>query len=352
MGEQEIGDIEEIRRKLEGWMQQRLIDRPGLSVGELKFPLASGESSVTLIFEATWPDGTAEEFVFRMAPRVSHVFDHHDLLMQVQMMELMRGYDIPAPTVLGYEADASLVGSDFYVMGFCEGRIPPDKPPMAIAGWVKDEIDAEQRATMWRTGLEALSRVHLIDINQHDLSRLPQAKPGEAAVAQELRTFDAIFKPDLRASVDPIIAEGWNYLLNTPPESEALGLCWGDARPGNMIFRDDRPVAIIDWEMANVSDPLTDLAWWVWIDKCNSEGLGFDRLTGLPTRAEIYAQWNELTGRSLDNLPWFELFAVVRYAVILELKFKAMIAENPDFAAPPNFAAQYIPELLKAARTR
>ncbi len=350
MGKQEIGDLEEIRRNLEGWMQRRLEDRPGLKIGELNFPQASGESSVTLLFEATWPDSTAEGFVFRMAPSVSQVFDHHDLLMQVQMMELLRSEGIPAPSILGYEADASLFGSDFYVMDFCEGRIPPDIPPMAIAGWVKEEIGSREREMMWRTGLEAMACVHRIDIRQHDLSRLPSAKKGEATIAQELRTYDAIFKPELRASADPRILEGWEYLSANPPESEAPSLCWGDARPGNMIFRDHRPVAIIDWEMANVSDPLTDLAWWVWVDKCNSEGLGFDRLSGLPTPEEIYAHWQELTGRSLHNLPWFELFAVVRYAMIIELKFRAMNAENPDFQIPENFAAQYIPELMEVVR--
>lgn len=350
VGEQDIGDLEDIRRTLEGWMQRRLADRPGLRIAELCFPQASGESSVTLIFETSWPDGAAEKFVLRMAPPVSQVFEHHDLLMQVQMMELMRSEGIPAPRILGYEPEASLVGSDFYVMGFCEGRIPPDKPPMAIAGWVKEEIGAEERATMWRTGLETLAHIHRIDIGRHDLSRLPRAKEGEAAIAQELRTFDSMFKPALRASVDPLIAEAWEYLMASPPKSEAPGLCWGDARPGNVIFRDHRPVAIIDWEMANVSDPLTDLAWWVWIDKCNSEGLGFDRLSGLPTPADIYARWHELTGRSIQDLPWFELFAVVRYAVILELKFRAMRAANPDMDLPPNFAAQFIPELMTAAR--
>jgi aminoglycoside phosphotransferase (APT) family kinase protein len=103
--------------------------------------------------------------------------------------------------------------------------------------------------------------------------------------------------------------------------------------------------------MANISDPLTDLAWWVWIDKCNSEGLGVERLGGLPTPAEIYADWRERTGRSIRNMAWFELFAVVRYAVILELKFRAFREMNPGMGIPPNFAAQFIPELMKSAKS-
>ena len=351
MGEQDIGDLEEIRRKIEGWLQEHLDERPGLRIADLDFPKSSGESSVTLILDATFSEGPPEKFVLRMAPPTSQVFEKHDLVMQYEMMTLMAEEGIPAPPLLGYEPDASLVGSDFYIMGFCEGRIPPDNPPMAIAGWVKEELDAGQRAVMWRNGLDTLARIHQIDITRRDLSRLPRAREGEPVIAQELRTFDSMFKPELRASVDPIMVEGWEQLMASPPESEGPGLCWGDSRPGNVIFRDLEPVAIIDWEMANISDPLTDLAWWIWIDKCNSEGLGVERLAGLPAPADVYARWQAATGRSVRNIAWYELFAVVRYAVILELKFRAFRDQNPGMEIPPNFAAKFIPELMEAART-
>jgi len=355
VGEQDIGDLEAVRRRIEAWMQDQMADRPGLRIADPRFPTASGESSVTLILDARWPEGSHEKFVLRMAPPKSQVFEHHDLRMQYEMMELMRREGIPAPELLGYEPDASLLGSDFYVMGFCEGQVPPDKPPMAIAGWVKDDLTADERATMWRNGQDVLARIHGIDLDlldAHTRARLPRARPGEPLVAQELRTFDSMFKPELRATVDPIVLEGWEWLIAHPPESERPGLCWGDSRPGNVIFRALEPVAIIDWEMANVSDPLTDLAWWVWIDKCNSEGLGVPRLAGLPSPDEIYERWHRTTGRSIRNLPWFELFAVVRYAVILELKFRAMREANPEMGVPPNFVTPFIPDLLQAARGR
>lgn len=354
MGEQDIGDLEAIRAKIEGWMQHRLADRPGLRIDRLSFPMASGESSVTLILDSRWSGGGEERFVLRMAPARSEVFERHDLRMQYEMMELMQREGIPAPPLLGYEPDPSLLGSDFYVMAFCEGRIPPDKPPMAIAGWVKDEVTADERATMWRQGQDVLARIHAIDLDAHApvLERLPRARAGEPVVAQELRTFDSMFKPELRATVDPLIVAGWEQLMSSPPESEGPALCWGDSRPGNVIFRDGAPVAILDWEMANISDPLTDLAWWVWIDKCNSEGLGVERLPGLPTPSEIYDRWHRTTGRSIRNLPWFELFAVVRYAVILELKFRAMRESNPEMGVPANFVVPFIPDLMKAAADR
>lgn len=361
MGEQDIGDLEKIRAAIEGWLQARMPDRPDLRVADLSFPKASGESSVTLILDVTWAGAdsgagtSAEKMVFRMAPPTSQVFESHDLLMQFQMMSLMAKEGLPAPPLIGYEPDTSIVGSDFYVMGFCEGRIPPDNPPFHATGWVKDDVSAEEREAMWRTGLETLAAIHRIDLARvdpaiADLSRLPRAEAGEPLVAQEVRTFDSMFKPELRRTADASIVEAWEFLAaNMPPDGEPA-LCWGDSRVGNVIFRDARPVAILDWEMANISDPRTDLAWWIWIDRCNSEGLGLERLPGLPKPEDVYQRWHELTGRSIEGIAWFELFAVVRFAFILELKFIAMREANPDFPVIPNFAVQFIPKLMEAVR--
>jgi len=145
-------------------------------------------------------------------------------------------------------------------------------------------------------------------------------------------------------------AERIDRWVATQPEHETL--VHGDYRLDNLLVDGVTPTAIIDWEMANVSGPLTDLAWWVWIDKCNSEGLGVPRLAGLPSPDEIYERWHQATGRSVGSLPWFELFAVVRYAVILELKFRAMREAHQEMGIPPNFVAPFIPDLLQAARGR
>jgi len=349
MGEQEIGDLEEIRTAIEGWMQGRLSDRAGLLIPHLEFPKASGESSVTLILDASFSDGTSEQFVFRMAPPKSQVFEKHDLLMQFQMMQVMTDEGLPAPSLVGYESDPSIVGSDFYVMEFCEGRIPPDNPPMMLGGWLKDDVRAEDRAAMWASGIETLAKIHQIDLGAHDLSRLPRAGEGESLVAEELRTFDSMFKPELREAADPRILEGWEFVRDTMPTSGEPALCWGDSRAGNLIFEDNRVVAVIDWEMANIADPRSDLAWWIWIDRCNSEGLGAERLPGLPAPSDVYARWSELTGRSIEGIEWFELFTVVRFAIILERKFAAMRETNPGLVVA-NFPVQFIPDLLEAAK--
>ena len=354
MGEQEIGDLEKIRVSVEHWLHGALPDRNGLEITHLAFPKASGESSVTLILDATSSDRDAEKFVFRMAPPTSQVFEKHDLLMQFEMMTLMAKHGLPAPRLVGYESDSSIVGSDFYVMEFCEGQIPSDNPPFHAAGWLKDDVPAADRATMWHRGLEVLAAIHRLDLGAESthLGRLPRAEDGEPILAQEIRTFGSMFKPARRSGADPLINEAWELLKETVPTDGRPALCWGDSRVGNVIFRDASPVAILDWEMANISDPRTDLAWWFWIDRCNSEGLGFERLAGLPEANEIYRQWAEWTGRSIEGIAWFELFAVVRYAIILDLKFLAFREANSELGEIPNFVVPFIAPLMAAVRDR
>ncbi|MEZ4217914.1 MAG: phosphotransferase family protein [Myxococcota bacterium] len=347
MGEQDVGDLEVVRRGVEAWLRERLPDGRGLRIADLAFPKASGESSVTLLLDGEHADGRVERFVLRMAPRASQVFETHDLRLQVEMMDIARAEGVPVPDVVGYEPDARRLGSDFYVMRFTEGEIPPDNPPMVFAGWVK-ELGAAERERMWRSGLETLAAIHRIDPAKHDVARLPRAGAGESVVAHELRKFDSMFRPDLRASGDPRILEAWRFALAHAPGPGPVRVCWGDSRVGNIVWRELAPVAVLDWEMASLSCPLLDLAWWIWIDRCNSVGLGAGKLAGVPEPGEAYAQWHALTGLPIDDVAYYELLAVVRYAIVLELKFVAMRAGDAAAAALPNFAAAFLPGLVEA----
>ncbi len=92
---------------------------------------------------------------------------------------------------------------------------------------------------------------------------------------------------------------------------------WGDSRLSNLIYRDRRVVAVLDWEMCGIGDPLQDLGYWLFADEALTLGSGCERLPGFPSAAETAAEWSAATGRSTDALPWYELFAGFRFAVIM-----------------------------------
>jgi len=345
MGKQDVGDLEVIRQNLEAWLCQQLDKGDDFNIGELNFPEASGESSVTLLFDANWKGGQ-DKFVLRMAPRQSEVFESHDLKLQYDIMGIVAEHGIPVPGLVGYEANADLLGSDFYVMNFCEGLIPPDQPPMAFGSWVS-ELSSKERSTMWNNGLLTLSQIHQIPIENYDLPSLPRAAVDEAPAAHEMRMYQRLVEQGLRESADPILEDAWQLLQQTLPQNGPRKLCWGDSRPGNIIYQNLKPVAVVDWELASIGDPLSDLAWYFWIDYTNSVGLGVDKMSGIPTFSDAYQQWSTATGLPIENIAWYELFVMWRFAVIMEKKMMAMMKVDANFTDFPNHGAGMLAPLME-----
>jgi aminoglycoside phosphotransferase (APT) family kinase protein len=114
------------------------------------------------------------------------------------------------------------------------------------------------------------------------------------------------------------VRRGWDWLTANPPGDTSTALCWGDSRLGNQMFSDGACVGLLDWEMACLSDPVQDLAWFVYFDDVFSAGLGVPRLEGMPTAAQSIKRYEKLTGTTVRNFDYFTVFAAVRFAVIMQ----------------------------------
>ncbi|WP_133125984.1 phosphotransferase family protein [Pseudohalioglobus lutimaris] len=347
MARKEIGDLESIRQKLENWLPEKLPGAAQVHLNELTFPEESGESSVTLLLNAK-VDGQPMRFVCRMKPLNNPLFADYDLMLQYRLMEIAGANGVPVPELVAYEPDTTLVGCDFYVMHFTDGLIPSDNPPYAFGSWVT-ELSAQQRSQMWRNGLEVLAQIHSIDMSAYDTPSLPRSVDGQSILQHEIDKFAAIADDNVATSLAPIVLEGLECVKANAPESGSVRLCWGDARVGNVIWKDLQPAAVIDWEMASLCDPLMDLSWWYWVDYANSVGLGVKRLSGLPDRPELYQQWQALTGLSTENSLYYDLFNVVRFAIILEKKFLE-VGLAADMGGEKSYASALVAPLLDEYR--
>src|SRR6185295_15576045 len=207
------------------------------------------------------------------------------------------------------------LGAPFFVMEKVDGRIPGDNPPYHAAGWVT-EIAPAERAALWWHGLEVLARIHRLDWRATGLDFLSGHMPGPPGVLRQLAYYER-FLAWARGRPQPIAEAALAWLRARVPAEEPVGVCWGDARIGNMIFRDGRCVAVLDWEMATLGNPEQDLGWWLFLDRHHSEGIGLPRLDGFPSREETVARYEELTRRRVRHLEFYELFAGFRFAVIM-----------------------------------
>ena len=103
-----------------------------------------------------------------------------------------------------------------------------------------------------------------------------------------------------------------------------------------MIFRDRACVAVLDWEMVTLGNPIQDLGWWMFVDRHHSEGLESPRLPGFPERAETIARYEASTGMQVRDLEYYEAFAGFRFGVIMirlaqQMVDYGVLPEDSDF---------------------
>jgi len=306
--------------RLADWLRKKMPRAQTLSVSPVERSGATGFSSDTMLFDLAWREGDSahhEAIVVRRAPLAHQVFPEYDIPRQHRILGILASSDVPVPRTLWLEEDPAILGSPFFVMAKIEGRIPTDNPPYHVGGWVT-EIAPSERNALWWNGLEMLSRIHRLDWRSLGLSFVDTPGSGDTPLVRQLDDYERFLRWATGGERHPTCEPALAWLrAHRPREAEPVRFCWGDARPGNMIFQQGRCVAVLDWEMATLGNPLQDLAWWLFLDRHHSEGLGAPRLAGFPSRADSIAGWEERTGLSARNLDYYEVFAAFRFAVIM-----------------------------------
>jgi aminoglycoside phosphotransferase (APT) family kinase protein len=305
-----------------GWLSEHLGAVGSVVVSNLQAPPANGFSSETLLFDAQWTspggDETQRPMVIRVRPTAHTVFLNPDFSVQYRVQKALCGTPgIPLPDIHWYEENSALLGAPFYAMTRVAGVVPEDSPPYTFGGWVLD-ADAEDQRRLWWSGIEAMAAVHRTDWQALDLHFLDDSSRGTLGLDQQLSYYREFLSWASEGLPQPVPEATLSWLeTNRPPEEHPPVLCWGDSRLGNMIFEDFACRAVLDWEMTTLAQPELDLAWWLWFDRQFSEGLGVGRPPGFPTPAETVARYEELLGREVRHLDWYEVFAGFRFSVVL-----------------------------------
>jgi aminoglycoside phosphotransferase (APT) family kinase protein len=312
-------DREQLRTRFEAWLASRVDGDP--AVRPLDVPEGTGMSSETLLVDALVA-GRQERFVVRMEPEASDtpVFPTYDLALQASAMRLVAARsDVPVPTVRWFEPDAGPMGAPFFVMDRVEGTPPPDMPPYVFGSWLT-EADPADRARLQDGMVSVLARLHAIDVTGEDAAFLHRPQFGDTPTAQHLG-YQRWYYEWAREGVDyPIIETALDWLEQHRPPERPPSLNWGDARLGNVLWSDFAPNAVVDWEMAALGVPEVDVTWSLHLhhffyDLADRYAMP-DLLPGFFTWDEVVGRYEELSGRRLQDLQYWLVFAALRYAVI------------------------------------
>ena len=336
-------DTKELQTRFTAWLERTLPSGANPQVGPVTSPEATGMSSETLFFEAQWnQDGQAkqEQLVARLAPEDTAfpVFPQYDLELQYNCLKLMSEHtEVPVPPVFWHEPDPDHVGSAFFITGQVDGQVPPDMMPYTMQGWVLELTD-EQRATLQRNALQTLAQIHALDTANPALGFLDRPQYGAGPIEQHL-AYQRFYYDWARGSDRyPVIETAFDWLAQRrPPEPQLATVNWGDSRIGNMIFRDLAPVAVLDWEMAALGPPEVDVAWFfqmhAFFDNL-AKRYEMPSIPGFLRRSDVVATYEEVAGRKLENLEFWEVYAQLRYAIVSVRTSERAInqgqMDNPD----------------------
>jgi len=282
----------------------------------LTFDLISGgRSNLTYLVR-----GGTREWVLRRPP-LGHVLPTaHDMAREHRVLSALAGTDVPAPRPIALCEDPAVNDMPFYVMQYCPGVVLAQDIPPGYAPTPED------RRRICVALVDILVRLHAVDYHAVGLDGF--GKP-EGYLERQVRRWSEQWQRSQTAEL-PEIDELIRRLRAALPESPSPTIVHGDYRLGNMALDPHDPgrvVAIFDWEMATLGDPLADLGYTLiyWTeagDPPPSGGVGtastFTASPGFFTRAEIIAEYARRSGRSVDAIDFYQVLALYKLAVISE----------------------------------
>jgi aminoglycoside phosphotransferase (APT) family kinase protein len=307
-----------VRRPLEAFLDAR-----GLGSGPLEAaPLGEGHSNVTYVIRragGTW--------VLRRPPRPPLPPSAHDVLREARLLTAIQDADVRTPDVIATCDDETVIGAPFYVMELIEGHVMTAAVPPALVG---------EEARIGEQLIDALVEVHAVDWRASGLEGY--GKPT-GYLERQLRRFGGLWEHN-RTRELPVLDQVTAWLADHIPQSGEATIVHGDYRLGNTMFALRAParlLAIFDWELATIGDPLADVGYLVatWSQHDDPEdalrGLSAaTRRPGFPTREELIARYEERSGRSMSDVRWYMTLALWKSAVFLEGSYKRRLAGTTE----------------------
>ncbi len=319
-------DRSHYKSALESWFAQQHQEWADVEITDIDIPVATGFSNETVFCSVRRSiDGVLGEdrFVVRIEPTGGALFPVQtpdcavSVDVQYRAMATVASHTAaPIPPLIGFEHDLDILGVPFFVMGHVDGRVPSDNPRYTTAGWVVDEASPEQRRLLVQRGLEAMAEVHRMNWQDLDLGWLDRSPDGHPTMSHQLELYRNATRQWLAGRAHPVLDAGLDWLVANDPLDDRIGMTWGDARLGNILWDGFEPIAVVDWEATSLCPLEADVGWWLMFDRMSFDDIGVERLAGYPTREEQIAHYETVSGREVRNPDYWEIFAIVRFCAI------------------------------------
>ncbi|MFE3190665.1 phosphotransferase family protein [Nocardia sp. NPDC059240] len=289
---------------------------------------SNGMSAETLTLTLAWrADGAPQvaDLIARVVPAPGDfpVYEHYNLPDQFEVMRIVgESGAVRVPRVRFLEPTGDVLGTPFLLMDRIDGLVPPDVMPYTFGGnWLFD-ADEEQQRRLQDSTIRTLAALHAIPDAATTFAFLDQGQPGATLLERNLNRARAWYEYSVRDTgpsplVERILAWLTANLPETAPEDAVLS--WGDARLGNVMYRDFTPVAVLDWEMATIGPRELDVAWIIFghrVFHAIAENFGFPGMPEFMREDDVRAAYAEHSGVRLADLTWYTMYAALNYSVV------------------------------------
>jgi aminoglycoside phosphotransferase (APT) family kinase protein len=258
-----------------------------------------------------------DRWVLRRAPAHANTARAHDVLREYRILTAIEGCAVHVPKPVAACDDPAVFGRPFYVMERIDGVPVRGGIPEA---WVAAP-ESQHRAV--EELIDALVEVHAVDWRAVGLADLGRAEGFlERQVERWLAQLASYHGRDLPAAHDL-----GRWLEDHRPTGQAPTLFHGDYKLDNVLFAPEAPprlLAVVDWEMATIGDPLIDLAWALIfhpvggtmpLGTTGPDAFALDRI---PPADAMVARYAERSGRDVSAIDWYHVFARWKGAIVLE----------------------------------
>ena len=279
------------------------------AVAPFTFELITGGRS-NLTFLVTGAEG--RRMVLRRPPLGHVLATAHDMAREHRILAAVGRTDVPVPRVLGLCEDESVNGAPFYVMDHVAGVVL-DAPAKA------EVLSHEQRAAAADHLVDVLARLHAADVDEIGLGDLARR---EGYVERQIRRWTTQWEQSKTRDL-PAIDRVAAHLAAHVPAQQGVAVAHGDYRFGNCItdVGSARIVAVLDWELCTLGDPLADLGYLgVYWAGPGGESRHNDptSLPGFPSYRHVVDRYASITGRDVSAIDYYVAFSSFRLAVISE----------------------------------
>ncbi len=210
------------------------------------------------------------------------------------------------PEVFWMSEDPAVLGAPFFIMAKVEGETIARR-------LLRDDIYAHAREVMPGQLAEILAAIHRIDPARHKLDFL--VEPGPNAALEQVQRYEQNLH-DIALEPHPAFELAFRWLYMHMPKTSRKTLIHGDCRIGNVIFGPEGVRAILDWELAQIGDPMEDLGWMC--TRAWRFGADHNPVGGLGKREDFFRAYEKASGVSIDRetARFWEVFGNLKWGII------------------------------------